>query len=395
MASFSVVCNTGFFPFQNKLGVHGGKPKSLVCCNSFPSSFLGFDKGCNFEHGLFCNSELWPLSNGKSGLWLQGSNNSCKSKQGLRCYNKIEPLANENSANKQINLGKNGSSKLRKRFSLRLRPRLRLLAIRLRRVSIQSILVDVVIFLRKNVRRVTLFTSISAALGMCYLFLRLTAMPSPKMVPYSELITSIRNESVTKVLLEEGSRRIYYNTNSPIMGNTQLSSEELPSNRIENMAVEVASDYVQQSGQALNANVVRKLSVTRSSAPEWQFSTRKVDHDEKFLLKLMREKGITYGSAPQSLLMSMRTTLITIISLWIPLMPLMWLLYRQLSAANSPAKKRRPDNQLVGFDDVEGVDAAKLELMEVIIYLLEYIKFLHIILYLSLLVLCSIASLLI
>jgi ATP-dependent Zn protease len=121
-------------------------------------------------------------------------------------------------------------------------------------------------------------------------------------------------------------------------------------------------------------NVVKQLSVTRSSAPEWQFSTRKVDHDEKFLLSLMREKGITYGSAPQSLLMSMRTTLITIISLWIPLMPLMWLLYRQLSAANSPAKKRRPDNQLVGFDDVEGVDAAKLELMEVIIYLLEYIK---------------------
>lgn len=374
MASFSVVCNTGFFPIQNKLGVHGGKPKSFgryrdFCCNSFPSSFLGFDKGCNFEHGLFCNSELWSLSNGKSGVWLQGSNNSCKSKQGLRCYNKIEPLVNENSANKQINLGKKGSSKLRKRFSLRLRPRLRLLAIRLRRVSIRSILVDVVIFLRKNVRRVTLFTSISVALGMCYLFLRLTAMPSPKMVPYSELITSIRNESVTKVLLEEGSRRIYYNTNSPIIGNTQLSNEELPSNRIENMADEVASDDGQQSGQALNANVVKKLSVTRSSAPEWQFSTRKVDHDEKFLLSLMREKGITYGSAPQSLLMSMRTTLITIISLWIPLMPLMWLLYRQLSAANSPAKKRRPDNQLVGFDDVEGVDAAKLELMEIVLCL--------------------------
>ncbi|BBH00143.1 cell division protein ftsH, putative [Prunus dulcis] len=78
----------------------------------------------------------------------------------------------------------------------------------------------------------------------------------------------------------------------------------------------------------------------------------------------MREKGITYSSAPQSVLMSMRTTLITIISLWIPLLPLMWLLYRQLTAGNSPAKKRRPDNQSVGFDDVEGVDSAKLELME-------------------------------
>ncbi|KAJ0651796.1 putative ATPase, AAA-type, core, P-loop containing nucleoside triphosphate hydrolase [Helianthus annuus] len=78
----------------------------------------------------------------------------------------------------------------------------------------------------------------------------------------------------------------------------------------------------------------------------------------------MREKGITYSSSPQSVLMSMRNTLITILSLWIPLTPLMWLLYRQLSAANSPAKKRRPSNQVVNFEDVEGVDTAKVELME-------------------------------
>ncbi|XP_062009698.1 probable inactive ATP-dependent zinc metalloprotease FTSHI 3, chloroplastic [Rosa rugosa] len=374
MACFSVVCNTGFHPVHNNLGVHGGKPKSLgrfrdFCCDSFAFSSLRFDKGCNFHHGLVWNSEFWSLSDGKSGAHLQRySNYGNKSKHGLRCYSKIGPLTSENSANKQINLGKKGGSNVRKRFSLRLRPRVRLLALRLRRVSIRSILIDVGIFLRNNRRKVTLFTSVSVALGMCYLFLRLTAIPSPKMVPYSELVTSIRNESVSKVLLEEGSRRIYYNTHSPIVGSTQSSNEELPSDQIENVA-QVASYDGQQSGQALNRNKLKKLSVTRSSAPEWQFSTRKVDHDEKFLLSLMREKGITYGSAPQSVLMSMRTTLITIISLWIPLMPLMWLLYRQLSAASSPAKKRRPDNQLVGFDDVEGVDAAKLELMEIVLCL--------------------------
>ncbi|KAL6143696.1 PREDICTED: ATP-dependent zinc metalloprotease FTSH 9, chloroplastic [Fragaria vesca subsp. vesca] len=376
MACFSVVCNTGFYPVHNNLGVHGGKPKSFgkfrdFCCDSFAFSSPRFDIGCKFQHGLVWDSELWPVTNGKSGAHLQRYNNNdgSKSKHGLRCYSKIGPLINENSANKQINLGKKGGSNSRKRFSLRLRPRVRLLALKLRRVSIRSMLIDVGILLRNNRRKVTLFTSISMALGMCYLFLRLTAVPSPKMVPYSELVTSIRNESVSKVLLEEGSRRIYYNTHSSLVGNSQLSNEELPSDQTENVADEVASDDGQKSGQTLNRNVLKKLSVSRSSAPEWQFSTRKVDHDEKFLLSLMREKGITYGSAPQSVLMSMRTTLITIISLWIPLMPLMWLLYRQLSAASSPAKKRRPDNQLVGFDDVEGVDAAKLELMEIVLCL--------------------------
>lgn len=80
----------------------------------------------------------------------------------------------------------------------------------------------------------------------------------------------------------------------------------------------------------------------------------------------MREKETTYSSAPQSPLASLRSVLFTVVSLWIPLAPLMWLVYRQFSSANSPARKRRPNNQTIGFDDVEGVDAAKAELMEIV-----------------------------
>ncbi|XP_068335673.1 probable inactive ATP-dependent zinc metalloprotease FTSHI 3, chloroplastic [Pyrus communis] len=378
MAScFSVVSNTGFLSVPNKLEFNGGKSKSLgryrgFYCSSFGFRSAGFHKFRNFQHGLFWNNELRPLMNGNNGVWLEGLNNCCNSRHKLCCYNKIEPLTNANSANKQIHLGKKGDTKLRslrRRFSLRLRPRLRWLAMRVKRVTIQSVLNGVRTFLRKNIRRVTLVSLVSVILGLTYLFLKLTAVPSPKMVPYSELVTSLRNESVTKVLLEEGSRRIYYNTNSRIDGDTQLSEGELPSVQSENVADKVTSDDGSRSSQALNTNVLRNLSATQASTPDWQYLTRKVDHDEKFLLSLMREKGITYSSAPQSVLMSMRTTLITIISLWIPLMPLMWLLYRQLSAANSPARKQRPDKQLVGFEDVEGVDAAKLELMEIVLCL--------------------------
>ncbi|MCD9640690.1 hypothetical protein HAX54_026142 [Datura stramonium] len=90
-------------------------------------------------------------------------------------------------------------------------------------------------------------------------------------------------------------------------------------------------------------NVFSKISKAQGSTPVWQFSTRKIDHDEGYLLGLMEEKGTAYGSAPQSALISVR--------------------------------KRKPSNQVVGFNDVEGVDAAKVELMEIVLCLQGAINF--------------------
>lgn len=289
-----------------------------------------------------------------------------KSQNRLLC---IRSVINENG-NKGNNLGNREPSFLKKGFKLRLQPRLRLLSSKLKKVSVRSMLNDLGTYLRKNMRKVTVSTAISVVLGLCYLFLKLTSMPTPKMVPYSDLITNLQSGSVMKVLFEEGSRRIYYNTGSFGEDNTQNSEDKKVgiNDDDENL---VESDVVKNS-QIPSSIVLRKLTKKKTSMPEWQYSTRKIDHDETYLLGLMREKGITYSSSPQSVLMSMRSTLITILSLWIPLTPLMWLLYRQLSAANSPAKKRRPSNQVVNFEDVEGVDTAKVELMEVSIFICFY-----------------------
>ncbi|XWS30657.1 hypothetical protein CRYUN_Cryun23aG0004700 [Craigia yunnanensis] len=153
----------------------------------------------------------------------------------------------------------------------------------MKRVSVRSMLNDIAMFLRKNIRRVTLYSTISLALGMCYLLLKLTALPSPKIVPYSELITRLQSSSVTKVLLEEGSRRIYFNMDSK-------SAENTPSSEKESLAFNNSTENL--AGMAA------------------------------------RDDGV--------------------------------------EAANSPAKKRHPNNQVFGFDDVEGVDTAKMELMELL-----------------------------
>lgn len=349
-SSFILFSNNGFLVTQKKLGIHAGKSQSLGR-SRIPS--------CSFSSSSYSSASFHLL----------GFHSCYKSPHRLLCNTKIRSVINENCEDKDTQLGRRENAGIRKRFSLRLRPRLRLLSMRLKRVSIWSILNDLGMFLRKNLKRVTVSTSISVALGMCYLLLKLTAMPSPKVVPYSDLIMSLQNGIVTKVLFEEGSRRIYYNTDSLSVEKTQISEDKsLESNVQDENVVDTAesSDDVVRNRGITGSNMLKKLMRTQTSTPLWKYSTRKIDHDESYLLSLMREKGTTYSSAPQSLLMSMRSILITVLSLWIPLTPLMWLLYRQLSAANSPARKRRPSNQLVSFEDVEGVDTAKVELMEIV-----------------------------
>jgi ATP-dependent Zn protease len=241
---------------------------------------------------------------------------------------------------------------------------------RMKRASFESVLNEVGMFVRKNIRTVAFSTSFSIVFTLCFMFLKFTSLPPAKIVPYSDLIASIQDGSVAKVLVEEGSRRIYYNTKDEVVEDDKVSGEE--SQQVVDVSMdkdidEVGSEVGSRSGQIPVLNKLKKLSTKRALIPEWKYSTRKIDHDEKFLVSLMREKGVTFSSAPQSVLMSMRSTLITVITLWIPLIPLMWLLYRQLSAANSPAKKRKPNSETVGFEDVQGVDSAKVELMEVII----------------------------
>ncbi|XP_057971004.1 probable inactive ATP-dependent zinc metalloprotease FTSHI 3, chloroplastic isoform X2 [Malania oleifera] len=399
MASFSVVSNDGLLTTREKFKVHIKKNVSLggcrglgcslttPCCSSASSRSFGSGNCCKSLYRLVYNGKVRPLINGFSpdrrtklgrrrlfertsfSFPLVGIGD-CNPQPGLFCNRIIRSVINGNTGDKETHSGKGGNGNFKKRFSFRLRPRLRLLSIRLRRFSAQSMLRDLGTFVRKNMRRLTISTSISVTLVFCYLFMNLAALPSPRIVPYSDLVVNLQNGYVSKVLFEEGSRRVYFNKNmnSKSVENAQMSEDKslVVDVSNENVVDAVASDDSEGTGKIMNENVLRKFFKTRVSAPEWQYCTRKIDHDENFLLGLMREKGIIYSSAPQSLFMSIRSILVTVLTLWIPLTPLMWLLYRQLSSANSPARKRRPSSQMISFDDVEGVDAAKVELMELL-----------------------------
>ncbi|XP_028778032.1 probable inactive ATP-dependent zinc metalloprotease FTSHI 3, chloroplastic [Neltuma alba] len=371
MACFSVTCSAGLSITHDNFGVSMAQTRyfgshGVFCTRLFHFPSVRYNQCFKSQHGLFCNQKIGH-SDRKCGTNLLRFPYRSNSRSQLHKHG-IEPLMNGSRGDRRTQYGKAEGNNGRKRFSLRLRPRLRLLAARMKRSPIKSFLNEVGIFIRKNIRAVAFSTSVSIVLGLCYMFLKLTAFPSPTIVPYSDLITNLQSGSVTRVLLEEGSRRIYYNVNSQNDKDKQITDND---SQGMNVSVDqdmnkLASDDTSKTGPTRLVNVLGKFSRTRTSVPEWQYSTRKIDHDEKFLVSLMREKGVTYSSSPQSMLMSMRSILLTVLTLWIPLIPLMWLLYRQLSAANSPAKKQKPHTQNVGFDDVEGVDAAKAELMEVV-----------------------------
>ncbi|KAF5735647.1 ATP-dependent zinc metalloprotease FtsH isoform X1 [Tripterygium wilfordii] len=374
MAFLSVSCNNRLLVTKENSGFLDVKTKSWRKYENFGSSVVTYkvpNSRSNSRALLMSASKLSLFSSARSGVPLLGFCSRGRFQHGLSCNYRIGPigsLTKENSGDEQTQLRKRKNGSVGKRFSMRFRPRLRLLTMRMKRVLVRSMLDDFGKFLRKNVKKLTLLTAISVTLGLCYLFMKLTAMPSSKVVPYSDLITSLQSGNVTEVLLEEGSRLIYYNTNSQSLEISRMT-EDKPQEfnvSVENGADTSGREQNARTSKPLYLSLLRRFSRNGSSAPEWQYSTRKSDRDEKFLLSLMREKGTRYSSAPQSVLKSMRSTLITIISLWIPLTPLMWLLYRQLAAANSPAKKRKSVNRMVSFDDVEGVDVAKTELMEIV-----------------------------
>jgi ATP-dependent Zn protease len=92
-----------------------------------------------------------------------------------------------------------------------------------------------------------------------------------------------------------------------------------------------------------------------------------MDRDEKFLLALLREYGVTYRSVPPPVSRLLFSCIGTVAALWIGVIPLIWILERRLHG--DPGKKNRTAaRQMVSFDDVQGVDSAKQELIEVIFF---------------------------
>ncbi|CAL5016497.1 unnamed protein product [Urochloa decumbens] len=248
---------------------------------------------------------------------------------------KVDEAADKDAAGAGLGLPTPG----RRRLRLRLRPRLRLLRWRLRRLSPRDLAADAGAALRRAVRRVPPAAAAPVVLALLLFAARL-ALPKnvAKEVAYSDLVAGLREGAVAAVAFEEDSRRIYFSRKT---GEGGGGGDE--------------------AGEAAG-----ETESAAAEAPKWPYYARRVPHDEGFLLGLMREGGVDYRSAPRPagrLLVEMLSTLLT---LWVSLLPMMWFIQRQMSGGGSADKRRKPRKQRVGFDDVQGVDEAKEELVEIV-----------------------------
>ncbi|XP_008669303.1 probable inactive ATP-dependent zinc metalloprotease FTSHI 3, chloroplastic [Zea mays] len=237
-------------------------------------------------------------------------------------------------ADKGTGAGLGFPSPRRRKLRLRLRPRLRLLWWRLRRLSPRELMTDAGAALRRAVRRVPPAAAAPVVLALLLAVARL-ALPKnvAREVAYSDLVAGLREGAVAAVAFEEDSRRIYFSKNA---------------------GDDVGSD-TNETGENAAA-----------PAPKWPYYARRVPHDEGFLLGLMRDGRVDYRSSPRPagrLLVDMLSTLLT---LWVSLVPVMWFIQRQMSGAGGADKRRKPRKQRVGFDDVQGIDEAKEELVEIV-----------------------------
>jgi hypothetical protein len=243
-------------------------------------------------------------------------------------------------ADKGTGAGLGFPSPRRRKLRLRLRPRLRLLWWRLRRLSPRELMTDAGAALRRAVRRVPPAAAAPVVLALLLAVARL-ALPKnvAREVAYSDLVAGLREGAVAAVAFEEDSRRIYFSKNA---------------------GDDVGSD-TNETGENAAA-----------PAPKWPYYARRVPHDEGFLLGLMRDGRVDYRSSPRPagrLLVDMLSTLLT---LWVSLVPVMWFIQRQMSGAGGADKRRKPRKQRVGFDDVQGIDEAKEELVEVYVVSIVY-----------------------
>lgn len=251
----------------------------------------------------------------------------------LRWRSPVRAKVGEVEKDKGADLGLRTDQPKSLRRRLRLRPRLRVLRWRLLRLlSPRELAGDAAAALRRAIRRVPPPAVASVVLGALLLAARLTLPKNQAQeVAYADLLAGLRAGAVTAVAFEEDSRRIYFS-----------KAEDVGS-----------GDDERETGRG-------------AAAAKWPYYARRVPHDEGFLLGLMREGGVDYRSAPRPagrLLVDMLTTLLT---LWFSLLPMMWFLQRQMSSGGSADKRRRPRKQQVGFDDVQGVDEAKEELVEIV-----------------------------
>ncbi|KAI7727709.1 hypothetical protein M8C21_008341 [Ambrosia artemisiifolia] len=231
-----------------------------------------------------------------------------------------------------------------------------------KKYSLESRLNNVKTFLKVNI----VPASISVAMGLCYLLLKSKGSKC-KVVPYSDLLKGLQDGSVSRVQFKENSRLIMYN-GMPQSSKTKTNA----TNKLQQTVTTIFAKLSRKHNGTVDGDKNnRELVANQVPNRGWQFSTVYIDDDYRQLLDLMKEKGTTYGLDPEPFLVSTGRRVFSTLLNQAPSWAMLSLVAHGIGGGGSSIARKPSKNDTVTFDDIQGVDEAKIELMEIVSCLQE------------------------
>lgn len=203
----------------------------------------------------------------------------------------------------------------------------------------------------------------SAALGVILLsVLRAAAInranTAPREVLYSDFVSLLEESRVRSARLESGTSRIYFDLKAA----AQAEAAEAAVAGKAAPAAARASSKAAPAQAAATAAAAAQASQPQASASQRAVSSRRfyiklADKQDLFLLPRILEASVEFSVVKQSFTALLANVLLTAVALWVPLLPLVFILRRLLQGQNgtTPRKKKAdPSAPVVTFKDVAG-----------------------------------------
>ncbi|KAG2432568.1 hypothetical protein HXX76_008912 [Chlamydomonas incerta] len=233
---------------------------------------------------------------------------------------------------------------------------------------------------------------VAVALGRQLLF------PTPRITPrevlYSDFVTMLDVGRVRAARLEAGTSRLYFDVKplqpppgaaavaataaatatAAVVGSTEAAVAASAGGAAAGSAAAAAGAATAATAAGAAGAAPAGAAAAAAAAPrsrfQKQYYIKLADKHDPVLMGRLLQAGVEYAVLRASFQAAAANAFLTALALWLPLLPLVFLLRRIIDQrqGTSRAKKssNRPDTPSTTFADVAGVDAAKQELLEVV-----------------------------